>query len=312
MAVKRHGDKYDYSKVLEDYGTTEKVRITCKECGNEFSQKPSEHLRGTGCPYCHTFPTKDSIASIRDKIAAKFPTITLLSDKYVDNDSAIDVCCSKHGYQWSTTTHRLLSQTYGCKYCYEEHRLKEIRESRSEAFQAVLDKYYKDRYDISHAVYKNSSEKVMLVCPIHGEFYLTPNKIMSRKDGCPYCKESKLEKETSRILESLGVEYSRQQTFDWLVDKGKMSLDFFITQLNMAIECQGEQHLKENVGFFGTLDDRVKKDMLKNEQCSSHGIKIIYVANKKFVSDAQKIPLYKDGIETVETLKEKLANLSLG
>lgn len=46
-----HGDKYDYSFV--DYMTCEdKVEIICNTCGNHFTQTPSCHLSGHGCPKC--------------------------------------------------------------------------------------------------------------------------------------------------------------------------------------------------------------------------------------------------------------------
>ena len=49
-AKKIHKDTYDYSNV--DYkGSKTKVKIRCKIHG-EFSQVPSDHLRGKGCPKC--------------------------------------------------------------------------------------------------------------------------------------------------------------------------------------------------------------------------------------------------------------------
>lgn len=45
-----HGDKYDYSKVKYKNYTTP-VCIICPKHG-EFWQKPTGHLRGTGCPNC--------------------------------------------------------------------------------------------------------------------------------------------------------------------------------------------------------------------------------------------------------------------
>lgn len=46
-----HKEKYDYSKV--EYKSAETpIRIICKRCNKEFTQKPVHHLRGNGCPYC--------------------------------------------------------------------------------------------------------------------------------------------------------------------------------------------------------------------------------------------------------------------
>lgn len=49
-ARKKHGDKYDYSKV-EYTNAKNKVEIICKK-HNEFYQTPSDHLGGCGCPEC--------------------------------------------------------------------------------------------------------------------------------------------------------------------------------------------------------------------------------------------------------------------
>lgn len=49
-ARKKHGDKYDYSRVVY-YGNKIPVEIKCKEHGI-FLQKPNGHLNGAGCPKC--------------------------------------------------------------------------------------------------------------------------------------------------------------------------------------------------------------------------------------------------------------------
>lgn len=51
-AVAVHGENYDYSQV--DYKNIRaKVKITCKKHG-AFEQVSKSHLRGHGCPKCHT------------------------------------------------------------------------------------------------------------------------------------------------------------------------------------------------------------------------------------------------------------------
>lgn len=49
-AVKRHGDRYDYSRVVYKNAKTN-VEIVCKEHG-AFVQKPDNHWSGQGCPGC--------------------------------------------------------------------------------------------------------------------------------------------------------------------------------------------------------------------------------------------------------------------
>ena len=43
-----------------------------------------------------------------------------------------------------------------------------------------------DKYNYSKVIYKNSSTKVCIICPEHGEFWQTPNSHM-QGSGCPKC-----------------------------------------------------------------------------------------------------------------------------
>jgi hypothetical protein len=51
MAIKIHGDKYDYSK--SNYkNTTTKMEMRCKSCKRSFFQNSHSHLNSHGCPFC--------------------------------------------------------------------------------------------------------------------------------------------------------------------------------------------------------------------------------------------------------------------
>jgi hypothetical protein len=43
-----------------------------------------------------------------------------------------------------------------------------------------------DKYDYSKVEYKNSKEKVCIICPVHGEFWQTPSNHLMGK-GCRQC-----------------------------------------------------------------------------------------------------------------------------
>lgn len=46
---------------------------------------------------------------------------------------------------------------------------------------------HKNKYDYSLLKYKNSSTKVIIICPEHGIFKQTPNQHINRKCGCSKC-----------------------------------------------------------------------------------------------------------------------------
>lgn len=53
-----------------------------------------------------------------------------------------------------------------------------------------------DRYDYSKTEYKNMNEKVCIICPIHGEFWQTPQTHL--KSGCPKCGAASCSKKLSK------------------------------------------------------------------------------------------------------------------
>ena len=51
-------------------------------------------------------------------------------------------------------------------------------------------KVHGNKYDYSKVIYKNSSTKVCIVCPKHGEFWQIPNSHL-QGIGCPKCGDLK-------------------------------------------------------------------------------------------------------------------------
>ena len=57
---------------------------------------------------------------------------------------------------------------------------------------------YKDRnYKYDKTVYTGSHNKVIITCPIHGDFEIEPRMIYKNK-GCPYCEHRRIIKNDSR------------------------------------------------------------------------------------------------------------------
>jgi len=138
-------------------------------------------------------------------------------------------------------------------------------------------------YDYSKVEYINGQKNVCLICPMHGEFEVTPNNHLSKKSGCPICNESKLERKLASILDKQNVKYERLKRFKWL---GKQSLDCYLLDYNIAIECQGTQHFKP-VDFAGKgkqwanqlFEENKKRDNRKLKKCLANNIEMIYIVD---------------------------------
>ena len=143
-------------------------------------------------------------------------------------------------------------------------------------------KVHGDKYDYSKVEYVNYDTKVCIICPEHGEFCQTPHKHLSGS-GCPKCNLSHLERSVMNYLDENGITYDYQKRFKWL---GRQSLDFYLPDYNVGIECQGEQHFFP-VDFAGKgvewacqqFDKLIKRDKRKKTLCEEHGVKLLYFGN---------------------------------
>ena len=63
----------------------------------------------------------------------------------------------------------------------------------TEEFIKKAKEIHGNKYDYSKVEYKNTSTKVCIICPEHGEFWQTPNHHL-QGHGCPKCKNEKIRK----------------------------------------------------------------------------------------------------------------------
>lgn len=100
-AKKKHGDKYDYSKV-EYISSTAKVEIICKTHGS-FLQRAYQHIYGYGCQKCGSENTIRKTTMLNDDFIKK--SIKTHGDKYdysltkyVNGKVKVKIICKTHGF----------------------------------------------------------------------------------------------------------------------------------------------------------------------------------------------------------------------
>ena len=216
-ARKVHGDKYDYSEFLKDEfvykDTHQNIPIICHEkCFNGeehgiFKHDVNHHVyRKQGCPICSNkrYDLSKLIHLGQKKYKDKY---TYENTKYSsDTSNDIIVNCKKHG-EFITTPGKFLNGS-GCPKC-SKPRL--IQEEEIAKFKDIHgDKYIYDKVNIKRAI-----DRIIVTCPIHGDFSTTPN---GHKNGygCPECAK-----------EHLGD--SNRMSWDEFVDKATKVFNGFYT-----------------------------------------------------------------------------------
>lgn len=186
-ARKTHGDKYDYSKA-EYVDTRTKVCITCRLHGDFFSS-PANHMRGRGCPKCsghHKRTNKEFIEDARKVHGNKYDYSKC---NFIAVNDKVCIVCPIHGEFWQKPSEHLSG--HGCFICGNSLKGDYARLT-AEEFVRKARKIHGEKYNYSKAEYVNAQTKVCIACPVHGEFWQTPNSHL-KGQGCPKCGREKSE-----------------------------------------------------------------------------------------------------------------------
>ena len=282
-----HNNYFLYDKT-EYKGANEKIVVTCPIHG-DFEVKANNHLNGANCKQCQLEKRQHQINKLPKVNAA---TVKLTQEqvierikkyhsdygfdklKYVNYRIPIILTCPIHGDFSIAPSKALIGR--GCRHCARnmpkntEIFIKESKEIHQEG-----------TFDYSMCEYKSIHTKVTLKCNKCGAiFKVEPSNHLTYKHGCPCCKISKLEREIKILLEANNINFIQQKQFDWL---GRQSLDFYLPQYNIAIECQGIQHF-EPCEFFGgekKFNKNIENDKKKFHLCNENNIKLLYYSNLK-------------------------------
>lgn len=290
-AKKVQGDKFARYIYSEEnfFGICKKVGIICKEHGL-FWQRCYDHLNGCGCPKCaHVYPlTKEDIFEKVNKIHEDKYSID--DDiEFKNNKSKINVFCNNCNKTFSIRINDLFNG-YGCPYCVGRHKtteqyIEELKKKRKDF----------DDFDYSKVIYTKATDKITLIHKKCGHEFEQSASNHLNGVGCPYCATfptvSQMEKKVADMLNDKGIHFEEHKRFDWLRYKSLLHLDFYLTDYNIGIEVQGEQHFVPIPAMGGdkNLIEQQERDKIKLNLCNEHGVKLFYITKKNFnISEIEK------------------------
>lgn len=270
-----HGDYYDYSKVRY-INYTSPIDIICPVHGL-FSQAPREHLQGCGCSKC----ARIKIGDVADNESFIKKANIIHNNKYnydkinyVNSKTKLIITCPIHGDFEQLAEAHLKGQ--GCPKCGTESNITKQTLSFGEVIDKCIDIYdNKYKYIYSKDSYVNTKSELEIICPEHGIFKISAHRHL-HGTGCPQCQESFGETKVRTILEQSNCRYVYQAHFNFL---DRLSYDFFLPDLNIAIEYQGKQHY-EPVEIFGGEAAFIKqqeRDSRKRKLSLENNIKLIEI-----------------------------------
>lgn len=283
---KLHNDKYNYSKI-NLINQSSKITIICPIHG-EFEQIAHDHKNGHGCPKCAIdVNTKKK----RNKLEDLIKRANIIHDNFYNYDkikehknmhTKVTLTCPEHG-DFEQTLGMHINKKRGCPKCSIENRT-----GTKVNFLIKSRQVHGEKYNYDKVNYINSRTKIIITCPKHGNFEQRPRDHINNKQGCPICKESKGENMISNLLKNKKIDFEYQKKFKDCFYKNNLFFDFYLPKYNTCIEYDGEQHFKviEYWGGENGLEQRKKRDKIKNEYCKNNDINLIRI---KYDEDIESI-----------------------
>lgn len=198
----------------------------------------------------------------------KILTQTIITIKCEKHCVIIDVPYKKH----------LESKSGLCPECKKSNKIKITTETLIENFKKI----HNNTYNYDKVVYIGPKGKVIINCPLHGDFLQIPSSHL-RGCGCPRCKNSNGEKHIQRILNKMGIMFETQKCFYGCVNKktNKMlPFDIYVEKYHTCIEYDGCHHFIpiEAWGGVNALKELKIRDKIKNKYCKDNDINLIRIS----------------------------------
>lgn len=177
-------------EILSVYqGAKNKIQCKCKICENKWDATASNLYR-YGCPKCRDIKNSQKFRNSVDKVLYLFNQAhgnkyDYSEMEYINCDTKIKIICPIHGVFYQTPYNH--QKGHGCPKCALEKQAKK-RTKTTEQFIEQANKIHKNKYNYSKTVYTKAQEKVIITCPIHGDFEQTAYEHLQGYN-CPKCSK---------------------------------------------------------------------------------------------------------------------------
>ena len=253
----------------------------------------------TGCPYCANkkICICNSLATLRPEIAKEFDferNIGLSPDMLsVGSDKSVHWKCSKaecDHHVWTIEVyHRTGKDNTGCPYC--SHNKVCPCGSFAALYPDLLKEFdYNKNKNVNPVELAPFSSKVVwwkcLKASCGKEWEICIGQRTYYETGCPRCRQSHLEKLCMYILRKHKIDFKDQKTFDDCKNINKLPFDFFLLDLNILAELDGEQHFTRPFHADADTDEEKleklektkKRDKIKTDYTRTNNIHFIRIS----------------------------------
>lgn len=269
MPRKRTNEEFVYElrtinpkiEVLDYYINSDtKIKVKCLDCSHEWEARPSDLLRGHGCPRCSGKERKTT-SRFQEEVANVNLNVEVVGE-YVNTSTKISVCCKVCGKYWSANPSTLL-KGIGCPFCGG---------TKKKSQDEFVQKLYALNSNIEVlGEYKNNRTKVTVRCiKCRHIWSATPHNLLDNRSRCPKCTHSSTSFMEQFIYEWLSKALGGCSVIHRDVSAIGLELDVYVPSLKLAFEP----------GAWHWHKDKLESDALKRKRCAENGIRLITIYDK--------------------------------
>lgn len=238
-ARKKHGFKFDYSKVVLN-GANSRIVITCPEHG-DFTQLAHGHLK-YGCYECNPRKKKNTDSFIKEAVNFHGDKYDYSLVDYNGSNKKVKIICKEHGVFEQAPSNHL---EYGCVRCGYDKKLL----SNEEFIEKCID-VHGDRYDYSLVEYKGAFEYVSIICKKHGVFQQEA-RIHQSGHNCQECSRETISENKTKSSEEFI--FNAKMLHGDLYDYSKVDYKHSGTEVEILCEIHGafKQKPRDHLGGSG-------------------------------------------------------------
>ncbi len=178
-ANEKHNSFYNYDNII--LGRMDRhINIICPEHGS-FSQRPNNHINGTGCPKCYDIRKRYSTDQfIENAIKIHGGTYNYNNVIYINALTPVEIICKEHGSFWQRPNEHTIGKS-GCSDCGGTKLI------TNDIFLKRANNIHNHKY-IYLEKYVTSHYRLSIKCPIHGIFKQQAYRHL-QGSICPECSK---------------------------------------------------------------------------------------------------------------------------
>ena len=209
------------------------------------------------------------------EIAELYDKVEIIEYYKCNRNYKLKIKCKNCGYVFDRFVQHFIESPNTCPNC--RPKMRNLTISLDEA-QKRIDNIYGENY-LTILEYHGNNTLTSIKCNKCNQiFSAVPTSLWRhRLCGCPYCEKTKSlgECRIERYLRLHNIQFRTQERFLDCKDVLCLPFDFYLPQLNVCIEFQGEQHYDCTSLLWS--EKLIKHDNIKREFCNKNNIQLIEI-----------------------------------